>query len=121
MAKNRLRSVLSRVIDIKPGEELIAVFLFLYFFFITSPYYIIKSLRNASYLSGLGDEKLPLAYFLTAVLMGFIVNFHSRLQVRLPRSRLIVFSLVFFFSNIILFIWLFEQPWRWVPVIFWVW
>jgi len=121
MAKNRLRSVLSRVVDIKPGEEVIAIFLFLYFFFITSPYYIIKSLRNASYLSGLGDEKLPLAYFLTAILMGFIVTFHSRIQVRLPRSRLIIFSLAFFFSNIILFWWLFEQGWKWVPVAFWVW
>jgi ATP/ADP translocase/HEAT repeat protein len=121
MAKNRLRSALSFVVDLKPGEEVIAVFLFLYFFFITSPYYIIKSLRNASYLSKLGDEKLPLAYFLTAVLMGFIVTFHSRLQVRLPRSRLIIFSLAFFFSNIILFWWLFIQGWKWVPVAFWVW
>ncbi|MDH4271280.1 MAG: MFS transporter [Candidatus Aminicenantes bacterium] len=121
MAKSRLRSLLSRIIDIKPGEELIAVSLFLYFFFITSPYYIIKSLRNASYLNRLGDEKLPLAYFLTAVLMGFIVNFHSRLQVKLPRSRLITSSLVFFFSNIVLFWWLFEQRWEWVPVVFWVW
>jgi len=121
MAKNRLRSVFSRVVDLKPGEGVIAVFLFLYFFFITSPYYIIKSLRNASYLSGLGDEKLPLAYFLTAILMGFIVNFHSRLQVKLPRSRLIINSLIFFFSNIVLFWWLFERGWRWVPVAFWVW
>lgn len=121
MAKNRLSSALSRVVDIKPGEEVIAVFLFLYFFFITSPYYIIKSLRNASYLSGLGDENLPLAYFLTAILMGFIVNFHSRLQVRLPRSRLIIFSLVFFFSNIVLFWWFFGQGWKWVPIVFWVW
>jgi ATP:ADP antiporter, AAA family len=121
MAKNRLRSALSHVVDLKPGEEVIAVFLFLYFFFITSPYYIIKSLRNASYLNGLGDEKLPLAYFLTAILMGFIVTFHSRLQVRLPRSRLIIFSLIFFFSNIIIFWWLFEQGWKWVPVVFWVW
>jgi len=121
MAKNRLRSALSRVVDLKPGEGVIAVFLFLYFFFITSPYYIIKSLRNASYLSGLGDEKLPLAYFLTAILMGFIVTFHSRLMVRLPRSRLIIFSLAFFFSNIIIFCWLFERGWKWVPVVFWVW
>ncbi|MFZ2054433.1 MAG: Npt1/Npt2 family nucleotide transporter [Candidatus Aminicenantales bacterium] len=121
MAKSRLRSRLSRIVDIKPGEELIAVSLFLYFFFITSPYYIIKSLRNASYLSRLGDEKLPLAYFLTAVLMGFIVTFHSRLQVKLPRSRLITISLVFFFSNIVLFWWLFEQQWGWVPIVFWVW
>jgi AAA family ATP:ADP antiporter len=121
MAKIRLRSLVSRIIDIKPGEGLIAASLFLYFFFITSPYYIIKSLRNASYLNRLGDDKLPMAYFLTAVLMGFIVNFHSRLQVKLPRSRLIILSLVFFFTNIILFWWLFERQWGWVPVVFWVW
>ena len=121
MAKERLRYWFSRVIDIKPGEGLIAVSLFFYFFFITSPYYIIKSLRNASYLSRVGDEKLPLAYFLTAVLMGFIVNFHSRIQVKLPRSRLITSSILFFFLNIILFWWLFEQRWSWVPVVFWVW
>jgi len=121
MAKNRLRSALSVVVDIKPGEEVIAVFLFLYFFFITSPYYIIKSLRNASYLSGLGDEKLPLAYFLTAVLMGFIVNFHSRLQVKIARSRLIILSLAFFLSNILLFWWLFARGGQWVAVAFWVW
>ncbi len=121
MAKSRLRSRLSRVVDIKPGEGLIALSLFLYFFFITSPYYIIKSLRNASYLSRLGEEQLPLAYLLTAVLMGFIVNFHSRIQVRLPRSRLITSSLVFFLLNIVLFWWLFERQWNWVPVVFWVW
>ncbi len=121
MANSRLRSRFSRVIDIKPGEGRIAASLFFYFFFITSPYYIIKSLRNASYLSRLGDDQLPLAYFLTALLMGFIVNFHSRLQVRLPRSRLITSSLVFFFSNIVLFWWLFEQRWEWVAVVFWVW
>src|SRR4030043_2201530 len=121
MAKNRLRSALSCVVDLQPGEEVLAVFLFLYFFFITSPYYIIKSLRNASYLSGLGDEKLPLAYFPTAIMMVFIVTFHSRLQVRLPRSRLIIFSLVFFFSNILIFWWLFRQGWKGVPVVFWVW
>src|SRR4030043_1379923 len=121
MAKNRLRSALSCVVDLQPGEEVLAVFLFLYFLFLPPPYYIIKSRRNASYLSGWGDEKLPLAYFLTAILMGFIVTFHSRLQVRLPRSRLIIFSLVFFFSNIVLFCWLFGQGWKWVPVVFWVW
>jgi AAA family ATP:ADP antiporter len=121
MAERHLRSILSRVVDIKPGEEGIAVLLFLYFFFITSPYYIIKSLRNASFLDRLTDARLPLAYFLTAVLMGLIVNFHSRLQVRLARRSLIVGSLGFFIMSLCIFWWLLRFSWPWVPVAFWVW
>jgi AAA family ATP:ADP antiporter len=121
MADRRLRSLLSRVVDFKPGEEAIAVLLFLYFFFITSPYYIIKSLRNASFLDRLTDARLPLAYFLTAVLMGLIVNFHSRLQVRLARRSLIIGSLGFFLLTMCVFWWLLRFPWDWVPYAFWVW
>ena len=121
MADRRGRGLLSRLVDVKPGEASVAVLLFLYFFFITSPYYIIKSLRNASFLDRLSDARLPLAYFLTAVLMGLIVNLHSRLQVRLSRRRLIEGSLGFFFLSLCLFWWLLRFPWTWVPVAFWVW
>ncbi|MGQ9672201.1 MAG: Npt1/Npt2 family nucleotide transporter [Candidatus Aminicenantales bacterium] len=121
MANSRRAYLFSRIVAFKPGEARIAFFFFLSFFLITSPYYIIKPLRNSSYLDQLGDERLPLAYFLTALLMGFIVNYHSRLQARLSRSTLMVSSLVFFFLNICLFWWLFQQNWSWVPVVFWVW
>ncbi|MDH7513429.1 MAG: Npt1/Npt2 family nucleotide transporter [Clostridiales bacterium] len=121
MASSRRRPVLSRVVEFKPGEAAVCSFFFLYFFLITAPYYVIKPIRNASYLDQLGDERLPLAYFLTAVLIGFIVSFHSRLQIRLSRRTLIVSSLLFFFLSICLFWWLFLQEWSWVPVVFWVW
>ncbi len=121
MASSRRRPLLSRVIELKPGEATVSAFFFLYFFLITAPYYVIKPIRNASYLDQLGDERLPLAYFLTAVLMGFIVTFHSRLQVSLSRRTLIISSLLFFFLNICLFWWFFQQEWSWVPVIFWLW
>ncbi len=121
MAKTRLRRILSGVVELKPGEEATAVLFFLYFFLVTSPYYIIKSLRNANYLEHQGVNFLPLAYFLTALLMGFIVNFHSRLQVRIPRRTLIISSLAFFFLTICLFWWLFLHNWKWVPLVFWVW
>ncbi len=121
MADRRPRSFLSGIVDIQPGEKAVALLLFLYFFFITAPYYIIKSLRNASFLDRLTDARLPLAYFLTAVLMGLIVNLHSRLQVRLPRRNLIVGSLAFFLATMFVFWWLLRYPWEWVPVAFWVW
>ncbi len=121
MAKKGGHPLLSRVIDFRPGEAALAFFFFFSFFLITAPYYIIKPIRNSSYLEQLGDERLPLAYFLTALLMGFIVNFHSRLQVRLSRRALIVSSFLFFISNLCLFWWLFQKKWAWVPVAFWLW
>lgn len=121
MANNRLRILLSRVVDIKPGEEMISVLLFLYFFFIQAPYYVIKAQRNASYLEKVDVIYLPLVYFLVALLMGFVVNFHSRLQIKLSRYRLLISSLSFFFVNICLFWWLLGREWKWVPVAFWIW
>jgi len=121
VASRRLRSIVSRVVDIKPSERAISLLLFGYFFLITAPYYIIKPLRNASYLDRQGGEKLPLAYLLTAVIMGLIVNFHSRLQVRFPRHILIASSVFFFFFNIFAFWLLFRTDWKWVPTVFWVW
>ncbi len=121
MAKRARHSILSRVIAFKPGEAAIACYFFFSFFLITAPYYIIKPIRNSSYLEQLGDERLPLAYFLTALLMGFIVNFHSQLQARLTRRALVILSFLFFISNLGLFWWLFQKKWAWVPVVFWLW
>jgi len=50
MAKNRLYRTLSRIVDIRPGEEVIVLLLFFYFFLIMAPFYIIKPVRNAEYL-----------------------------------------------------------------------
>ena len=127
MARSRLYRILSRVVEIKPGEEVIALSLFFYFFFITAPYGFIKPLRNANFLNTLGAIRLPLAYLVTAIFVGIIVNFHSKLQVRLSRPFLIIFSLIFF--TVTCFIFWFLFPWaasssKWGGVVFfvfWVW
>lgn len=121
MAKNRLHKFLSRIVEIKPGEEILAILLFSYFFLITAPYWIIKPLRDANYLHTLTYKKLPIAYLLTALFMGFVVAFHSKLQDRVKRDVLVVSSLVFFTLTCFLFWFLFFQDWSWVPLAFWVW
>ncbi|MFP4081208.1 MAG: Npt1/Npt2 family nucleotide transporter [Candidatus Aminicenantes bacterium] len=121
MAKNRLQKILSPVVEIKPGEASLAFLLFFYFFLITAPHTIIKSLRNASYLETLGAVNLPLAYLLTAVLMGFVVALHSKLQVRIKRQILFISSLLFFLLNALIFWLLFPLGWDWLPLVFWIW
>lgn len=121
MSKSRLYRILSHIVEIKPGEELIAIFLFFYFFLITAPHTIIKSVRDARYLIDLTSIRLPVAYLLTAVLMGFVVAFHSKLQVRVQRSILIISSLIFFIVTCFIFGLLLIQGWTWVPLVFWIW
>lgn len=121
MAKNRLYKVLSRIVDLNPGEELIALLLFLYFFLITAPFSIVKPLRDAFYLDILSYKKLPIAYLLTAIIIGFVVAFHSKLQAKIQRHLLLTLSLVFFILTSLLFWWIFPKEWEWIPLAFWIW
>ncbi|NIO47950.1 MAG: MFS transporter [Candidatus Aminicenantes bacterium] len=121
MAKNLLNRILSRFVEIKPGEEVIASLLFLYLFLIMFPYYIIKPYRDAKYLIELTSARLPYAYLLTALFMGFFVHFYTKLQVRIQRRVLIISSVTFFALTCLLSRWLFDQELSWMPLAFWVW
>ena len=122
MAKNLLNRILSRFVEIKPGEEVIASLLFLYFFLIMFPYGIIKPVRDAQYLLELGSIKLPFAYLSTAFIMFFIVHFYSKLQVKVKRRVLIISSLIFFTVTCFLSRQLFMlEELGLIPLFFWIW
>jgi len=121
MTKNPLFRVLSRTIEIKRGEEVISFLVFAYFFLITAPYGIIKSVRDTKYLLDLGAKELPFAYLSTAVIMGIVVALHSKLQTELPRRLLIISSLFFFTLTCLGSGFLFFRRTTWMPIVFWVW
>lgn len=125
MENSRLFRFLHRFIHINPGEEQLSLLFFLFFFLITAPYSIIKSIRNANLLDQLGAEGLPYAYLFTALLIGIIVNFHSKFQEKIPRNTLIMTSLVLFLITIILFWFLLpigaEKNLDWLPIAYWIW
>jgi len=122
MAKNPLNRILSRFVEIKPGEEFIASLLFLYFFLIMFPYGIIKPVRDAKYLLELGSIKLPFAYLSTAIIMGFVIHFYSKLQVKVKRRVLIISSLIFFAVTCSVSRQFFVRgDLQWMPLAFWIW
>ncbi|MDP2915565.1 MAG: Npt1/Npt2 family nucleotide transporter [Candidatus Aminicenantes bacterium] len=122
MAERRLHKVLSAVVKIKPGEEVLAILVFFYFFLITAPFGIVKSLRDANFLDDLKAENLPYAY-LSAILIAVAVSFHAKLQSRFSRRRLLLSSLVFFILTSLLFWALFSMPdhWKGLALIYWMW
>ena len=121
MTKNTLHKTLSRLVDIKPGEIPTALLMFFYFFLITCSVYIIKPVKISNFLESLNAERLPFAYLITAILIGFVVSLNTKLLHAMKRNVYISLSLVFFISNIVLFWFFFHWEWNWLSMLYWVW
>jgi AAA family ATP:ADP antiporter len=125
MGKNRLYRLLSRIVDIKPGEETLAVLLFSCFFLITSPHTIIKALRYADLLKKIGIGGLPIAYIFAAIVTGLVVLFHSKIHLRVSSQLLFTASLLFFIVSGLLLHLLFQtdvgRDSVFLSYFYWVW
>ncbi len=122
MSANRpLNRLLKRLFDVRPEETNTAVLLFLYFFLLTASAYIIIPVKISLYLEWLSFKKLPYAYLLTAVLIGFVVTLNAKLLRSLKRVQYITFSLVFFIVSLLIFWLLFKTEGGWLSMIFWLW
>ena len=121
MAKNGIQRIFSRFVKIKPNELKVSFLLFFYLFLVIAAYNVVKPIRNASLLDELGYKWLPVVYLLTAVVIGFVVAVHAKIQVKISRYALITSSIVFFFVSCLIFRFFSGYSWRGLPVIFWVW
>jgi AAA family ATP:ADP antiporter len=121
MAKNGIHRIFSRIVQIKPGELKISFLLFFYLFFVIAAYNVIKPIRNASLLKELGHQSLPWAYLLTAIVIGFVVAIHSKIQAKISRYAMITLSILFFFVSCFVFRIFSDIGWRGFPLIFWAW
>ncbi|MGD1038587.1 MAG: MFS transporter, partial [Roseiarcus sp.] len=117
-----MKRLISRIVDVKPGEGRAVLWSFLYFFTLLSAYYVLRPLRdNAGITGGVGN--LPWLFTATFVTMLVAVPVYGFVVARLPRRRFIPLVYVFFVANIALF-WLLltlqiDQPL--VARVFFVW
>jgi len=116
-----LNKLLKRLFDVRPEETHSAVLFFFYFFLLTASAYIIIPVKISLYLENLSFERLPYAYLLTAVLIGFVVTLNAKLLRTLKREQYITYSLIFFIANLLIFWFLFKTAGTWLSMIFWFW
>jgi ATP/ADP translocase/HEAT repeat protein len=121
MTKSFLHKILSRYVEVRPEETTPSLLMFFYFFLITTSAWIIKPVKISIFLQRLGAGKLPIAYLLTAALMGFVVVLNTKLLNVLKRQLYISFSLAFFILTQFLFWILFRNQWKWLYYIYWFW
>ena len=86
-----------------------AVRLSVYFFLVTAAASIVKVTKTSVFLSG-SQGRLPFAYLISAVVMGFIVILNARFLHRLPLRATIPGSLGFFIAGLVLLRLLFARP-----------
>jgi ATP:ADP antiporter, AAA family len=121
LSGDRLQRLLSRFADLRPGESRTALLLFLYFFLVTFPVYIVKPVKVSLFFIAFSARYLPFAYLLTAALIGFAVALNIRLMKRLPRPRYLAMTSLFFMASLVLFWGLFKLNWRGTSLIYWFW
>jgi len=115
------KKYLHRFINIDQEKRIISIYLFLYFFLITAPFTIMKSVRNADFIDKLGKDHLPYAYLLTALIAGVVVVLHAKFQSKIAKRKLILSSLIFFsVMNVVLYIFFLSEL-KWFPLANWIW
>jgi AAA family ATP:ADP antiporter len=121
MDKHPVYNIVSRIADVRPKELSSSLFLFFYFFLVTSVIYIVKPVKISLYLERLSFGNLPWAYLITALVIGFFISLNSMLLQRMNRSFYISLSLVFFILTLFVFWWLFKADRKWPSLVFWLW
>jgi AAA family ATP:ADP antiporter len=112
---------LLRVVAMHPGEGRRALLTFLYLFLVIAAYLLIKTIRNALFISEFGAVKLPYVMLGVPLAAALFAMIYVRLARRFAAPWLIFWTLVFFISNM-LFFWLLASPDRaWLSPVFYVW
>lgn len=95
-------SLLSRVVDVRPGEVRAMLASFAFFFFVLSSYFILRPIRDAVAVAS-GVTGLPWLFAGTLVAMLVANPLFSSLVVRFPVRRFIPITYQFFAANLVLF------------------
>ncbi|MFC2164284.1 NTP/NDP exchange transporter [Acidobacteriota bacterium] len=92
-------------------------------FFLLVAYYIIKPVRDALILTGMGPEVRTYLAGGQVILLIFIVKIYVRLACKIPRHKLIARTTLFFMSNLLIFyaLALMNVPMETLGILFFIW
>ncbi len=108
MSDGRLERTLKKFGDVRPAEARTALNFAAYFFLITCTFYLLKPVKESALISFLSPSWWPYADLITALLIGFVVAWNTRLLSRMPRRTYLTASLLFFIFSVLAFWFLFD-------------
>ncbi len=116
------RRLASRLgIDMRQGEGWPALLLFVTFFLFITFQYATKSVRQSSYVKGLGAANLPWVYLAVALCSYPLLRLYGRFADRIKRHHLMAATCTIIATSMVVFWWLFQFTWSWIPFVLYVW
>ncbi len=102
--RSRLEELLAHLADVRAGEGVVALLLTFNLFLLLGAYYMLKTAREALILSQGGAEVKSYSSAGQALLLLAIVPLYGVLASRVTRVRLVTGVMLFFASNLLVFI-----------------
>ncbi len=118
--KSRLEKLLSVSADVRSGEGIGALLMTINVFILLAAYYLLKTGRDALILTKSGPEAKVYWSAAQAFLLFFIMGGYSWIASKVNRFALVAGSLVFFGSNLVLFVFLGKANVR-LDIVFFLW
>jgi ATP:ADP antiporter, AAA family len=111
-----------RFLDLRAGELERGLLLFAYLFLVIASFVVGKSIRDALFIDEFGALLLPYADIGVAMLVGLWVSVYLHLARRLSLRQLLVYSLLFFAINCLIF-WVIAHTSRpaWLTPVIYIW
>ncbi len=113
--------LLSRIVDVRPGEGPRVLRMFALLGLIIAANYVLKPVRSALFLSQFGSSLLPYVYILVAVVLGLVAAGFARFAQSRNLPRFIVGLSCFFSLNLLLLWFAAVSGWRFTGIVFYVW
>ena len=101
-----IRSWFDALTDVRRDELRPLILMIVYGFLAMTSYYVVKPVRNAVFLDRVGAANLPYVYMATALIVSVIMVFYSRWVDRIGHKTLLLGTIGFLASNLVLFRWL---------------
>jgi len=108
--------------DVRPGEYLRTLFMFLYLLFVMFGYYILKPVSRAMFLNQFEIEQLPFLILAVAIFSGVLAYLYTRLAVRTSLGAAVLWTTVVSVACLLAMWWLlgFHLPWMLYVLNVWV-
>lgn len=114
------KGFLDLFLSVQKGERTITSLLFVWLFLFICVYYILRPIRRGLFLSGLGNDYMPLVYIGTALATGVVVWLYSKFS-KAPRKILISSVYGIFIVNLLAWWQIFKAESPIASGAFWVW
>jgi AAA family ATP:ADP antiporter len=118
---NALKQLWRSFFDIREGERLRVLFMFLYLLFVLFAYYILKPLSRALFINKFDIDKLPWLYVLIAAVGGILAYVYTKIAVRASLDRAVLGATVFSVVCLMALWILLQNPKDWFYYVFNIW